>query len=149
MPTGLDDLWGPGRSPGSGIIVSVTREAEASASSRSPVPSMPAAEPKGHRSSAAREAKCDFRSAYLFAAGHAPSEALLGPTCSGTVAENTISAGNGPERESKFALCTRHSDLLWLLGYHGELRDGSSLHPSRSPAHAPGGVGPPVPPSEP
>ncbi len=71
---------------------------------------------------------CDFRGAYVFAAGHSPSEALCGPKCNGTVAENTIRAGNGPEHESKFSLCTRHSDLLWLLGYHGELRDGTLLH---------------------
>jgi hypothetical protein len=74
-----------------------------------------------------RSGGCDFRGAYVFAAGRSPSDALCGPTCSGTVAENTIRAGNGPELESKFSLCTRHSDLLWLLGYHGELRDGSLL----------------------
>lgn len=93
-----------------------------------------------------RSGGCDFRGAYVFAAGHSPSDALCGPKCHGTVAVNNIRAGNGPELESKFALCTRHSDLLWLLGYHGELRDGTLLHgqPEPGPAQPPSAAGGPL-----
>jgi hypothetical protein len=57
----------------------------------------------------------DFVEAYRFATGHDPPRALLSIACEGTLAERRVRRP-GRNEGRPFTVCTRHADLLWLLG---------------------------------
>jgi hypothetical protein len=59
---------------------------------------------------------CRFGDTYRFATGREPSSELDKVHHDGTVAEVWVRARERGE-PSRFPLCRRHADLLWMLGY--------------------------------
>jgi hypothetical protein len=58
----------------------------------------------------------EFCEAYEFVAGKLPSAKLRAIPCEGVVARRRVNSfADG--HEATFQLCTRHADLLWVMGY--------------------------------
>jgi hypothetical protein len=82
----------------------------------------------------------EFCEAFRFATGTGPPSSLLSVTCEGTVARRRVRRLRDFNEES-FIMCTRHADLLWLLGYV-ELEGYQPRPPGPGPQPGGGAPGP-------